>query len=492
MATGGQVLLVDDDLDARRLLAILLERNQYGVLTAATAEEAITLLGKRAAQFDLVVLDLIMPGGKDGYAVCDWMREQSPAVREIPIVVLSVKSSPRDMARSFASGAFQHVTKPYDIHYLLAVVDSMIRFKRVQDEARAAAEKFGAVFENAPVGIMVVNRDHEVLEMSRALRERYPEAAPGSGVKAHEILYAPPRAEPDPDSPLTDAVERGESRRSTVPLAGSQGTVWWDMSAAPLADQQGRVTGAVLIMHDVTASREMEERLRQEVERATAAEDKARMAMKRYKDNVVRQDEMTGRLIDTQRELRRKTTQLEEANLKLEKANVLLEKLSITDDLTGLDNRRHFDELFGTETRRATRYYHPLSVIMLDIDHFKEVNDTHGHQAGDKVLKRLGDILGQYLRETDIVARYGGEEFVMVLPETTPEIAERIASRLRESIEAESFPLGDGAEIKITVSMGVVSRRGQLEADALVAAADEALYEAKRTGRNRVVMAAAG
>jgi diguanylate cyclase (GGDEF)-like protein len=235
----------------------------------------------------------------------------------------------------------------------------------------------------------------------------------------------------------------------------------------------------------------MEERLRDEVERKRATEEKLRQAVDRHKAVLTQQDRNADRLLEVQRELRRKTKELGETNEKLEAANALLEMLSITDELTGLFNRRRFNEAFTMEVRRATRYHHSLSVIMLDIDHFKEVNDTHGHPAGDIVLKRLGAILRDHLRETDLVARYGGEEFVMVLPETTLEIARTIAERLRARIENETFRT-DEKELRITVSMGLVSRQGTLEAEALLAEADEALYRAKSGGRNRVELAATG
>ncbi|MFW5857464.1 MAG: diguanylate cyclase [Planctomycetota bacterium] len=497
MPTSGHVLLVDDDEDALRLLATLLERNAYSVLTARNAAEAIEVVEAHGETIDVVVLDLMMPGEMNGYDLCDWLRNRDAVTRDIPVIVLSVKCSPQDMARSFASGAFQHITKPYDVHYLLAVVDSMLRLKRIQDDARRTAEKFGAVFENAPVGILVVDEQQEVLEMSRALRERYPDVRPGAGVHAYEFLFDPPREAPDPDGPLTAAIERGEIRRQVREGHDREGAVWWDMAAAPLLDKKHRTCGAVLILQDVTRARLAEEKMREEVEHARQAEEKMRTAVDRYKHMLSRQDELTEGLMNTQRELRQKKAELEESNRaleeskrKLEQVNALLERLSVTDDLTGLQNRRHFNEIFDLETRRAMRYYHPLSVIMLDIDHFKEVNDTYGHPAGDRVLQKLGQILRDHLRETDIIARYGGEEFIMALPETTPEIAHRVAERLRERIENESFGTENGKPLQITVSIGLVSRLGQLDAKDLVASADEALYRAKRAGRNRVVTAA--
>lgn len=497
MNAAGHVLIVDDDDDALRLLATLLERNGYRVLTAPDAEAAIRVVEDKGESIDVVVLDLMMPGRMNGYELCDWLRRRDAVTREIPVIVLSVKCSPQDMARSFASGAFQHITKPYDIHYLLAVIDSMLRLKRIQDDARETAHKFAAIFENAPVGLLVVDTDQEVLEMSRALRERYPDIRPGGGMRAWEFLGEEEGDGPDPDTPLAAALRNGEIRRRVVQGRDRDGEVWWDMSAAPLLDKKNRISGAVLILQDITRTRRAEEKMREEVEHAREAEEKMRVAADRYKHALTRQDELTMGLLNTQRELRQKKTELEASNReleeskrKLEEMNALLEKLSVTDELTGLENRRHFNELFDRETRRAMRYDHPLSVIMLDIDHFKDVNDTWGHPTGDLVLQHLGEILRDHLRETDIIARYGGEEFIMALPETTPEIAARVAERLRERVEDESFHTDDGREIRITVSIGVVSRMGDLDPRRLVASVDEALYKAKRGGRNRVEIAA--
>ena len=138
------------------------------------------------------------------------------------------------------------------------------------------------------------------------------------------------------------------------------------------------------------------------------------------------------------------------------------------------------------EIVRATRYHHPLSLIMLDIDLFKDVNDTYGHQVGDEVLRGLASILNQQVRETDILARYGGEEFVMMLSETDAESAKIIAERLRQNIETAVF-IKNKPELRITVSMGVSSQKGTLDPSIILSAADEALYLAKRSGRNCVV-----
>ncbi len=188
------------------------------------------------------------------------------------------------------------------------------------------------------------------------------------------------------------------------------------------------------------------------------------------------------RLAETSRQLGMKGKALEEANEHLANAIETLHRISTQDGLTGVSNRRHFDETLALEWRRAARNRAPLALLLVDIDHFKAFNDAAGHQAGDDVLRRVARTLRDSLsRAADLVARYGGEEFGILLPETDDEQAHRVAEALRERIEL----LGS-----VRISVGVVSRvppRDGLGFDDLVRAADEALYEAKRRGRNRVV-----
>ena len=174
----------------------------------------------------------------------------------------------------------------------------------------------------------------------------------------------------------------------------------------------------------------------------------------------------------------------------LREKNNQLSKLSTTDALTGLRNRRFVDEVLHVETLRASRYGSPLAVLMADIDHFKQVNDRHGHQAGDVVLREVAHILRGNLRVTDVGGRYGGEEFIVILPQNDIEGALQLAERWRAAVEAKPFPISDGTCIEVTVSIGVAGHREEHTSSAdLVAEADAALYEAKQAGRNRVVVA---
>jgi len=166
-----------------------------------------------------------------------------------------------------------------------------------------------------------------------------------------------------------------------------------------------------------------------------------------------------------------------------------LERIVQTDPLTQLFSRRFFMELAERELATATRYGRELSVLMLDVDHFKAINDVHGHQTGDLVLRSLGQVFRDMLREVDIVGRIGGEEFAAVLPETSVLRAFAVAERLRRAVETTEIPLKRGLPIKITVSIGVTAAsKSQENIDTLLARADQALYDAKHQGRNQVAV----
>jgi two-component system, cell cycle response regulator len=163
-----------------------------------------------------------------------------------------------------------------------------------------------------------------------------------------------------------------------------------------------------------------------------------------------------------------------------------LSDMAFRDQLTGLFNRRYFDQKLQEEVDRSARYGRPLSLVMGDIDQFKGYNDDFGHQKGDEVLRTVADLLKASCRSSDVAARYGGEEMVLILPETDAEGALRVAEKARKIIEARA---GDAADRTVTISMGITSFGPGADGPAeLIAAADRALYKAKNEGRNRCVL----
>ena len=168
----------------------------------------------------------------------------------------------------------------------------------------------------------------------------------------------------------------------------------------------------------------------------------------------------------------------------------MIEQLSMMDQLTNIPNRRSFDSRLNLEWRQAIREKTPISLLMMDLDKFKLVNDTHGHQNGDLVLKKVTEIFCLYLRRpADFIARWGGEEFIVILPNTYREGALEVAEYIRADVEKTRITFPDGEEIHITISIGVTSLRPELNSsvDTFISDADKALYRAKESGRNKVV-----
>jgi diguanylate cyclase (GGDEF)-like protein len=190
--------------------------------------------------------------------------------------------------------------------------------------------------------------------------------------------------------------------------------------------------------------------------------------------------------------LRRGREELSAVNHNLQKKNDELQQLSITDGLTGLYNRKHIMDLFDLEITRSRRHDNGLVVLMLDIDHFKKVNDTYGHQVGDRVMQQVAELLDQAVRDCDHVGRYGGEEFLMVLPDINIQDAAVVAERVRQSV-AKLQCGGKEEAFSITISIGIAGYPTDGEnAELLLSSADNALYQAKTDGRNCVVVTQTG
>ena len=181
---------------------------------------------------------------------------------------------------------------------------------------------------------------------------------------------------------------------------------------------------------------------------------------------------------------------LKERDLTNERIRMMekLQKLAVTDGLTKLYNSRSFYSQLETEVDRFNRYKHPLALLLLDLDHFKDYNDSYGHLEGDKILVRFSQIIKSCLRANDTAYRYGGEEFTVILPETGGEEAGTVAQRIRAALEAERFSPVNGKAVKITISIGVTEYQFKEELSSFIQRADKAMYRSKQKGRNMVSM----
>jgi diguanylate cyclase (GGDEF)-like protein len=181
---------------------------------------------------------------------------------------------------------------------------------------------------------------------------------------------------------------------------------------------------------------------------------------------------------------------LKERELTKERVRMMekLQKLAVTDGLTKLYNSRSFYSQLETEVDRFNRYRHPLSLLLLDLDHFKDYNDSFGHLEGDKVLVRFSQIIKSCLRANDSAYRYGGEEFTVILPETGGAEAKTVAQRIRSALESERFCPEDGKKVQITISIGVTEYQSKEELSTFIQRADKAMYLSKQMGRNKVSM----
>ena len=181
---------------------------------------------------------------------------------------------------------------------------------------------------------------------------------------------------------------------------------------------------------------------------------------------------------------------LKERELTKERVRMMekLQRLAVTDGLTKLYNSRSFYSQLETEVDRFNRYKHPLALLLLDLDFFKDYNDNYGHLEGDKVLVRFSQIIKSCLRANDSAYRYGGEEFTVILPETAGAEARTVAQRIRSALEAERFSPQNGQDVQITISIGVTEYQGEEELSTFIQRADKAMYLSKQNGRNKVSM----
>lgn len=443
----ARILVVDDNAANRALLHATLTAEYYTVACVAGGEEALEAASRNPP--DVILLDVMMPG-LSGYEVCRRLKADR-RLSPIPVVMVTALDSPREMVQGLECGADEFLTKPLDDLALFARVRSLVRLKRVLDEWRlrqpeGAGDGRGEALADEPAGearLLLLSGCGEVRETMAAIARghrhdlRCQQQLEEGGAADYDLVLA------DLACPSIDALRLCSEARSDP----ASRHVPFVLIGRPDQRQllfKGLDLGANdYLLHPLNPN-----------------EAAARLATQ------VRRHRLQQRIQN------RHQASLDQA---------------MHDALTGLYNRHYLQMHLPRLQAQAFEAGRPLALIVCDLDHFKAVNDRHGHAAGDAVLRAVAGRLAGGVRAPDLVTRFGGEEFIVLLPDTGLEAAMGIAERLRRDLAAAPVSLPDGGVLPVTASFGVSTVLwDECNAEAAIRRADAALYRAKRLGRNQV------
>ncbi len=453
----ARILVVDDIPANVKLLEARLLAEYFDVLTADNGYDALAICER--TQVDLILLDVMMPG-IDGFEVCERLKE-NPRTAHIPVVMVTALDQPSDRVRGLKAGADDFLTKPVNDLQLMSRVKSLVRLKTLTDELRvraATAEAIGmetglaGAIGDEPGSVLLV--DGRASSQERIVRALKPIA---------EVSCMS-----DPQAALFDAAENPFE----LVIVNAN---FSDYDPLRLCSQLRSLERTRFLPILLIAEQGDDDMIVRALD----------LGVTDYLMRPVDANELLARSLT---QIRRKRY-----NDRLRASVRQTIELAVTDGLTGLHNRRYLDSHLKLLIDRSLARGRQMSICMTDIDRFKLINDTYGHDVGDVVLREFASRLRTAVRGADLACRYGGEEFVLVMPDTSAETAAAVAERLRMTIEQEPFRLSDGGvPLQVTASIGIASLLPQGDAaERLLKRADNALYEAKRAGRNRVVAAAA-
>ncbi len=454
----ARVLVVDDIPANIRLLEARLNAEYFDVLTATNGPEALAICERGLC--DIVLLDVMMPG-MDGFEVCTRLKGDIRTAH-IPVVMVTALDQPADRVRGLEAGADDFLTKPVDEVALIARVRSLSRLKVVLDELRSRAATSASLGMPDPLAhvlkerglqgkiLVVDDRDSSGERIVAALRgehsvslEKSPQNALFRGAEGDFDLFVVSLGLKDYDGLRLCSQVRSLERTRQLPV----------LMIADLEDRKRVLRGLDLGVND-------------------------------YLTRPIDRNELVARV---RTQLRRKRY----ADALRESMQVSIE-MALVDSLTGLNNRRYLETHLASLLQNVTSRGGSLSLMVLDIDHFKSVNDSYGHNAGDEVLRAFAGRVKRMIRQADLACRFGGEEFVVIMPDTSTSVAQSIAERVRAAVQGELFAIDDGARsIPVTVSIGIAESMGVNDPDMLFRRADRALYRSKNSGRNRVTADAA-
>lgn len=449
-------ILVVDDLPANvKLLESRLLAEYYDVVSASSGEAALDIC--LSSNVDIVLLDVMMPG-MDGFEVCRRLKTD-PKTMNIPVVMVTALDRPQDRIRGLEAGADDFLTKPVNDMQLLSRVKSLARLKTLSDELllRATSAR---------------ETDIETLLLARSA---------DSGGQANLLIV--------------DEDDQAAARLKRLLVADNHVDVVSEPSAGLLAAVEGNYDCVVVStgfssydpLRLCSQMRAIERtRLLPVILVADPGEDGlvARALDLGVNDYLMRPLDRNELLARVRTQVKRKRY-----NDLLRKSLSRTIEMAVTDSLTGLHNRRYLDSHMSMLFARSVSRDRPLSLLIIDMDHFKRINDTFGHDAGDDVLRDFAGRLNRNIRGIDLACRYGGEEFVVVLPDTDQRMAAVVAERIRGTVASTPFIIRAGtANVDVTISIGIASLQPRDDSvEKLFKRADTALYEAKRSGRNRVV-----
>ncbi|WP_309645704.1 PleD family two-component system response regulator [Phenylobacterium sp.] len=446
-----------DDIEANvRLLEAKLTAEYYEVLVAYDGPTALAIAA--AEKPDIVLLDVMMPG-MDGFQVCRRLKDD-PETRHVPVVLVTALDGRADRIAGLEAGADEFLTKPIDDVMLFARVRSLTRLKMVIDELRdreASGRRMGVIAGassrlGGTGGRVLIVDDHE-RQAQRVAAELAIEHRPVIETTPEKAMIT---AKGPVDLIIINATARSfDGLRFAAQLRSDEATRHLPILAVVDFDERSRLVKALEIGVNDVLSKPIDP---QEL----AARARTQIRRKRYTDYL--RDNLDHSL-----------------------------ELAVTDQLTGLHNRRYMVGQLEALVKRATLGGDAVACLLIDIDHFKKINDGYGHDVGDEVLREFAVRLASNVRAIDLPCRYGGEEFVVVMPDTKLEDAERIAERIRLHVAGSPFRVMGGSELlTVTISIGVAATLGaEDKPETLLKRADEAVYEAKASGRNKVISRAA-
>jgi len=451
----ARVLVVDDILPNVKVLEAKLSAEYFDVMTAMSGREALDLMAEDPP--DIVLLDVMMPE-MDGVEVCRIVKGD-PKLSHIPIVMVTALSEPSDRVRGLEAGADDFLTKPVNDVALFARVRSLVRLKMMMDEFRLreqTSSEFGVFGDEG--GVLQLETDGaKILVVDDS-------AADGRVIQStleagHNVTVVS-----EPDRAL-EAARAGDFDLIIVSLLlrESDGL---RLCSSLRTMEETRQSSLLVLIEDT------------QVDHLVKALD---IGVNDYLMKPIDRNELMARSLT---QIRRKRYQD-----KLRDNYQMSMAMAVTDVLTGLHNRRYMESHLGNLVRRAVEGARPVALVILDIDHFKLVNDAHGHDVGDEVLKQFSERIQQNVRGIDLAARYGGEEFIIVMPDTDLAVAQSVAERLRQFIADLPFTVStEEGKLDISASFGVTASGTTDTPETMIKRADEALYQAKHEGRNRVVV----